>query len=661
MKIAIAIKTVDRSPEPNYLGQTLRNLERAGVFESEHFHSLTIVDGGSVDLAAYIMSESVSQMDAIVDHAERTLQQNARRAIKVAASTDADWCLVLEDDIDVCDDFLGSVARWLEEHASDEFPMYVFGANYQNVALEEALNETLWRYPIGYFYGAQALAWKREVAAELAEWLGPDPDYDGNRDRHHDLLLRRWAEEKGFEHFGGTVPAFVQHIGKSSTLGNVYFQFGTWRGPNWRYEGRRRRVLWVGDAVAASGFARCTHAVCDYLHEEGWEVDVLGINYPGDPLPSHLYPYRIFPACSIQNKNDPFGECRVPDFVTSRKYDVVVLLNDPWNIPRYVAQLKELEELPPVVGWLAVDAKNQKGGELSSLAHVVTFTDFGLEELRRGGYEGVGSVVPLGVDRSLFAPRDQAEARKVTPMSQIPADAFVVGVVARNQYRKRLDLSIEYFSEWVRTRGIEDAYLCIFAAGVGHNTAFYDLHSLARYHGPEGRYVLCLMDMRGAMPEEWMSYLYASFDVFLSTSQGEGWGLPVLEAMACGVPCIVPDWSGLGSWVGDAALKVPCTDTAINSPLNGYGYTIGGVPDRATTIEALDRLYRSADVHSRYRQLGLECARELSWERTAKGMAEILRRVVDENAVNSGGDGGEGVHPAGEAARHPGSAVAVEA
>ena len=50
-------------------------------------------------------------------------------------------------------------------------------------------------------------------------------------------------------------------------------------------------------------------------------------------------------------------------------------------------------------------------------------------------------------------------------------DGFVVGVVGRNQHRKRLDLAIAYFAEWVQTRRIADAYLLIQAHGEGSRAA----------------------------------------------------------------------------------------------------------------------------------------------------------------------------------------------
>lgn len=396
-------------------------------------------------------------------------------------------------------------------------------------------------------------------------------------------------------------------------------------------------MLWVGDAVAATGFARCTHAACNVLHKLGHEVAVLGINYYGDP---HDLPYPIHPSVQpLDGGRDAFGVSRLPRMVERFEPDVVVILQDPWNYEPYFGHLDgffakraeqnqraEPEPLPPVVGWVAVDAKNQQGEPLNRCAHVVTWTEFGRDELRRGGYEGTSDVVPLGVDHEVFRPVDRRAAReRVLPAEHW--DSFCVGVVGRNQHRKRLDLSIQAFADFVRRARADDARLLIHSAPTGETGC--DLRAVARFHGVADRVLVVHPPLGTGFSEEQMALEYGVMDAHLTTTQGEGWGLCTLEAMACGVPCIVPDWSALGEWAAGAAIAVPCSSTGLNAPLNAAPYTVGGVPDREATCEALVRLYEDAELRQEHSRRGTELARRYSWERTGEAMAAALERVVE--------------------------------
>ena len=403
------------------------------------------------------------------------------------------------------------------------------------------------------------------------------------------------------------------------------------------------KILWVGDAVVSSGFAKCTHAVCDHLVASGHEVAVLGINYFGDP---HDYPYRIHPCYHPQkNGKDAFGVYRLGDIVTEEDPDIIVFLNDPWNIPSYMAALKFAQKktgipIPYTVGWLAVDAKNQRKDAVNDLDHVVVWTEFAKEEIRASGYTGPCSIVPLGVDHSVFYPMDKAECRARISFNQgregsaLAPDDFVVGVVGRNQMRKRLDLSISYFADVVNKYGIDNAQLLLQVAPT--NEDYFSLSKISEYYGVRDRVHISEGALGSGLDESVMPVIYSTLDVYLTTTQGEGFGLPTLEAMACGVPCVVPDWSGLGSWTGDAALKIPCTSTAITAPMGDPAYTIGGIPDQKLMTAGVAAMRPGSDLCNRHRERGLKLASELAWESVAPKFRAVLESISNSAKAAAG-------------------------
>jgi glycosyltransferase involved in cell wall biosynthesis len=370
------------------------------------------------------------------------------------------------------------------------------------------------------------------------------------------------------------------------------------------------KIIVIGDAVAQTGFSRCTHAVADSLHSAGHEILVIGINYYGS---GHTYPYRIIPAHDPTDfGHDGWGIGRLPSVLLREFPDIVIINQDPWNIKAYFVQLsaafselmrsgklsrEEFRKLLSIrfVGWLAVDAENQITAlDLNDrLDHVVVWTEFAKKELETRGWEGLTSIIPLGVNTSVFYPREGSRSQ-VFPM--LPEGAFIIGVVGRNQVRKRIDLSIRYFAKWLDTLPATERELCylyLHVAPTGEQAV--DIRALISYYGLKGRVMLFEPQPGHGVTDEEMAYVYSALDVLLSTTQGEGFGLTTLEAMACGTVNVVPGWSGLGCWTKDAAIKVPCTSVAMNAPQNQSPYTIGGIPDEEATTEALNWAYDARD------------------------------------------------------------------
>ncbi len=103
--------------------------------------------------------------------------------------------------------------------------------------------------------------------------------------------------------------------------------------------------------------------------------------------------------------------------------------------------------------------------------------------------------------------------------------------------------------------------------------------------------------------------LYAGATAFLFPSLYEGFGLPPLEAMACGTPVLCSNTSSLPEVVDDAALTVDPTDTdAIR--------------------EALRRILQAADLRAELRSRGLKRAARFSWDRAARETLNVYRTLL---------------------------------
>lgn len=136
-----------------------------------------------------------------------------------------------------------------------------------------------------------------------------------------------------------------------------------------------------------------------------------------------------------------------------------------------------------------------------------------------------------------------------------------------------------------------------------------DWHGAEAIHGaiersPFATDIRCL----GFVPDENLPDLYRAADVFVYPSLYEGFGLPPLEAMACGCPVIASTRGSLGEVIGDAAIIVEPENTA----------------DMAQRLEAVANDHRTRE---RLRDAGLRQARKFDWQRTAAETLNIYDRV----------------------------------
>ena len=385
----------------------------------------------------------------------------------------------------------------------------------------------------------------------------------------------------------------------------------------------RPKLLWIGDATVATGFAKVTHNVLDHLQKD-WDISVLGLNYLGDPYP---YDYPVYP-CRTPEFGDAFGTQRFPNLVTEIRPDLVVIQNDPWNIPSYMQHLEGIADAPPVVATMPVDGKNCRGGDLNTLSHAIFWTEFGAKEAELGGYRGSSSIIPLGVDNEFYHRKDKKQARTDVGLPKMMEDMFIVGNINRNQPRKRLDLSIQYFCEWVKDCGIPDAYLSLHVCPTGDMG--YDTKQLMKYYGMVGKLVLTIPAIGSGIPEDKLVDVYNTFDIQITTTQGEGWGLTTMEGMACGIPQVVPNWSALGEWAAPGAYTVDCPNT-IATPT--FVNALGGVPDKDLFIGAIDNLYKNASVRSRYINEGYCLVEQpkYRWKAIGEQYNETLQLVLMES------------------------------
>ncbi len=113
----------------------------------------------------------------------------------------------------------------------------------------------------------------------------------------------------------------------------------------------------------------------------------------------------------------------------------------------------------------------------------------------------------------------------------------------------------------------------------------------------------------GEVSDEDLVLLYNAAQIFLFPSLYEGFGLPPLEAMACGTPVISSNTSSLPEVLGDAALLIDPNDT------NKW-------------VEKIKAVLTSEDLRKKLKRKGLERARHFSWKRAAQDTLKVYESLA---------------------------------
>jgi len=226
---------------------------------------------------------------------------------------------------------------------------------------------------------------------------------------------------------------------------------------------------------------------------------------------------------------------------------------------------------------------------------LVADTEFGAGELAQvyGLRAERLAVVPLGVEPA-YSPA--ADAERVRRAYDLPA-RFVL-YLGGIHTRRRADLLVAACARVLPSR---DAHLVVAGPAAGGGR---DLGAQAARLGLAPR-----VRLLGYVPEADKPGLYRAAACFAWPSVYEGFGLPPLEAMACGTPTIVARATSLPEVVGDGALLV-------------------APDDEAALADALARLLDEPATARELAARGLARAAGFSWRAAAKRMLAIYARVV---------------------------------
>ncbi len=303
------------------------------------------------------------------------------------------------------------------------------------------------------------------------------------------------------------------------------------------------RILWLGNPPAVpTGYGEQAALFLPRFQQLGHEVAVAA-NY-GTAWSEIRDGILYFPT------DNHWGNLTVGTYAAAHKADTVIALCDAWVLNPDAWPEQRLALWAPIDHWPIPPAV------LAVLAHErvqpIAMSRFGEEWMRK--FNLAPLYVPHGVDTNVFRPNPQMR-EQIRAGLGVPEGAFLVGMVAANKShaaipRKSFPQAFDAFARM--SEGRDDCWLYVHT-DMEPKSGGINLHTLAKAVGvredrlcypPEAAWHL------GRMNREFMAAIYNAFDVFLNPAMGEGFGVPIIEAAACGVPVIVSDHSAMTELVG---------------------------------------------------------------------------------------------------------------
>jgi len=382
------------------------------------------------------------------------------------------------------------------------------------------------------------------------------------------------------------------------------------------------KILWYGDAVSNTGFARVTHSVLEHLSKDN-DVVVYGINYTGDP---HDYPFKIYPAAA-HNPQDRFGIGRIQQIVEHEKPDFFFCLNDIWIVNQVWERIHLLRDTLKFK-FIAYFPTDSEWYPLSMLRYIkdwdfaITFTIEQAQRLMAHGIQPkMTGVIPHGLDQNKFYEIDKEVARN---RLGLPLDKFIVFNGNRNQPRKLIDQTIKAFAEFAKGKNDVLLYLNMGEKDLGWAVKeIFETEMRRRGEDPTAKLALTPnMNYMSAPPDEQLNLIYNATDVGINTANGEGWGLVPFEHALCRKPQIVPAhtsckdiWKGKGLLI-DVAAWITDKDLGVER----------GIIDYKHAAQLLQELYEDETYRKHVADSCYEVTQNPSyrWDKVAEGFNKAM-------------------------------------
>ena len=315
----------------------------------------------------------------------------------------------------------------------------------------------------------------------------------------------------------------------------------------------------------------------------------------------------------------PYGNGVIAGNYRLWRADLLISLGDLWvKDPGQFEGLNFAPQLPIDCDPLGVMDRDRLDHLKGPLLHPLALSEFGQRVLQAAGHDA-----PVLPHCTRFMP-DPAAGAKWRREQKIPPDLFLITKVGVNNSddRKAFAVTLQAFAEFARGKDNVGLYLHTEPqVAKAPNLAYMALQlGIAGKHGSK---VVFADEHRRAVDgydQAWMHGLYCATDVLDAATKAEGFGCPVIDALACGTPVIGARNSAVPEKLADE-----------------WGWVVGGQGEWAPhhhswwqtpSVDALARTYEDAYARARtMRQAAAQAGTQWTFGAMKTRLADILERI----------------------------------
>lgn len=427
------------------------------------------------------------------------------------------------------------------------------------------------------------------------------------------------------------------------------------------------KILALSDSpLLNTGFSTVTMNILNRLSDIGYDCTLLGQAIPHSQKLVLSNPNTILKSWGVQQHNlklpelvpsvylsdgttfkfnligqglEPYCKDIVEPYIRMLQPNIFFTLLDtfmvyPWFLDTNFTPAKTIFYYPSDGDPFLPGGHNACENILKRMSKSVAMSKYGQKQVKEV-YGLDTDYIPHAYDNTIFYPLTEEE-KKINKARWGILNRFVVGCVARNQPRKMMDRTVKAFAHFAKDK--DDVVLILHLDPMDRAAAF-DINKLIQTLKIENKVIYTGVQYFSGFTYEQMREIYNLFDVFLLLTSGEGFGIPLIEAMACEIPVICTDYTTSKELIiddGQSGELVKLSGThsylePIYTTITGSWNVERGLADIIDGANMLNKLYYDRELCKTYGKTGRRKALHYyTWDVVMPQWDKLFKELLNE-------------------------------